>query len=105
MDKKKEIIAAIGYYYLEKNDHDYNKCHKEIHELMIHDIYFEETDESLKVFIRLERPGLLIGHRGENIIELGDTLSEVIDNRIKIHIIEEKDLGYLYPMNWDDDRY
>jgi ribosomal protein S3 len=71
----------IGYelstFYLIKNNHDYQKAAKEVISLNITDI--EVQGEEIHIY--LNRPGLIIGRKGENI----DALTKFLGKTVKIH--------------------
>ena len=93
-EEVKEAAAAIGAFYLQKNNGDYIATEKEITAMRISKI------EVIKkaIHITVARPGLLIGKRGTNI----DALETFLDT--KIHIIEELDplYNYLIPDDYQE---
>lgn len=94
-EQDKEAARKIGYFYLEKNNRDFKATEKEIVDLRISKVHVKDDGV---VAITTERPGLLIGLRGENI----DSLTKFLG--VNVHIIEEPDSisYYLVPQDWDD---
>jgi len=113
---EQEILHYIGNYYLDKHlkdNHDYSpieidkayiECQREIVELGIHAICYTRTSgtpyDILTVF--LERPGVLIGEKGNNLYALQFYIESKIETRIKIEIKEYDINQYLIPMNYLD---
>lgn len=93
-EEVKEAARNIGFFYLDKNQHDYAATEKEITDLRISKI--EVTEKGIE--ITTARPGLLIGRRGMNI----DALSKFL--KTKLRIIEEVDplCSYLIPREYND---
>ncbi len=100
-DMKKSVIHYIGYYYLEKNDYNYSKCHEEIRNLLIHKVEVEDGD-CVVVKITTERPGVIIGQYGKDIDALTQYLCDRLGKPFKIRLIEKKDLQWLYPIDCND---
>lgn len=94
-EEAKDAARKIGLFYLKKNNNDYEATEQEINKLRITKV--DVTDN--KVIIITERPGLLIGKRGENIDKLTDALG------MEIHIIEEFDPLSAYLIPYDYDKY
>ena len=74
-EKYREVARLIGEYYLEKQDlsikERYVKAREEILSLGITEI----KTKDITIIITLQRPGLLIGRRGENIEKLKTFIS------------------------------
>lgn len=90
--EKNRMLSDIGYFYFLKNNQDLKKTNEEIENLKIRNIDFKENI----LTISLERPGLLIGKRGENFENLKTYLQKNIKEKIKIEIIEDTSLFWLY---------
>lgn len=73
------VCKKIGEFYLNKNEGDYEKAQREVQNLGISEVI--ATGDS--VLIKLSRPGLFIGKRGENMDKLGAFLEGK-----RIHIVE-----------------
>jgi hypothetical protein len=71
-----EVAKSIGEFYLQKNNHDYEKTSKEILKLRITKLELIED----KVIITTCRPGMLIGKKCENV----EALSVHLGKNIKI---------------------
>jgi len=93
-EEAKDAARKIGLFYLEKNNNNYEATEQEINKLRITKV--DVTDN--KVIIITERPGLLIGKRGENIDKLTEALG------MNVHIIEEFDplSAYLIPYDYSE---
>lgn len=107
-ERKLEIVTRIiGVYYCTKdgrsefNQEDVNKACRDIRSLGISDLKFEGNTLTIK----LTRPGLLIGKRGENIDKLKKYLSDKYEKDIKICIVEDTLLELLYPIYFDEDYF
>ena len=100
-DETKELASMIGFFYLEKNNHDYIKAEEEIKSLHITALTIKENSGSERNYcnpsieITIGRPGLLIGPKGTNIEKLAKHLGR------NILIKEDVDnlLSYLIPQN------
>lgn len=94
-NKIQAIAAAIGEFYLNKNNGDYKATENELVNLRIETI---EILSSTDIMIKLARPGLLIGRKGLNIDALSKHLSK------KIFIVESSSqlIDYLVPFNFAD---
>lgn len=99
--EKKQIISAIGFYYFLKNNKDVQKANEEINLLKIHNIDFKNNI----ITIKLERPGVLIGRRGENIDNLTGYLCKDLQKDIQINIVEELELQNLRSFEYVDYDY
>lgn len=100
------IARNIGYYFLEKNNNDYEACYRELDSLKIHGYEISsETPEAIFFVILLERPGLLIGYHGKDIENLQNFLSDKFKKKIIIRIKEEKEVSCLYPRNYQEEDY
>lgn len=98
ISKKKErevqyVAETIGNFYLDKNQGDYKKTANEIIQLGITKVDFR----GIVVSVTLTRPGLLIGRRGENIDKLTAYLSDELNRKIELKIIEDRITGWLIP--------
>jgi predicted metal-dependent RNase len=110
-DIEKNIAREIGYYYLDKympefDEIDlyhsaYDKANKDISLLQITAIEFNEEENI--VYIKLHRPGVLIGERGNNIDGITNKLKKEINPTIEIKIIEDKLNDNLYVHDYSDD--
>lgn len=85
-----EAAAAIGEFYLRKNNGDYAATEKEINQLRITKLEINEN----ALCITATRIGLLLGRRGSNIDALAKFIQEHM--QMKIHIIEDQDCLYEY---------
>ena len=85
-----EIANNISSFYLRKNNFDYKKTNEEIEKVRIQNV--EKTEKGITIFT--ERPGLLIGRRGENI----NQLQEFLNCEIRI---EEVSSLYSYMYRYD----
>ena len=94
-DAVKETATKIGQFYLEKNNGDFKATEIEINRTHITQI--DVTCDAISIYT--ERPGVLIGKYGENILALEKFLN------IKLCIIEEDDAlsDYLIPQDWSDE--
>ena len=88
----KKVLESIGWYYLEENDYDDAIAVTKIQNLGI----VRLTITGSTINIELLRPGLLIGHHGDNITKLTNYLSQKLNVPIKIHIIENTLISNLY---------
>jgi hypothetical protein len=119
-DIERNIAREIGYYYLDKympkfDDNAfpltpeqielyhsaYDKANKDISLLQITAIEFNEEENI--VYIKLHRPGVLIGERGNNIDGITNKLKKEINPTIEIKIIEDKLNDNLYVHDYSDD--
>lgn len=94
-----EIAARIGVFFLRKNDNDYEAARKEILELRISNISFENPPG--EVSIELSRPGLLIGRRGEQI----DSLEKFLGHKILIVEVRQSINDFLLPYDYSQELY
>lgn len=94
------ICCAIGHFYLRKCENNYEEAADEIARLRVTEVSLV-SDE---VHIRLNRPGILIGRRGENI----GNLEKFLKRKVKI-FEETTDWTYLLtPIDYEkelDDLY
>ncbi len=87
----REIGVEIGLFFLNQKNGDYNKTREFLRDLDIQDI--KEGDET--IFIYTFRPGLLIGHKGQNINGLVELFGK------QIHIIETFSwTDIITPVDW-----
>jgi len=93
---ERDLARIIGEFYLDKNKGDYKKAHEEISSLGITEIYLSKTFIKT-ISIKLLRPGLIIGRRGENIDKLKEYLSKQLGFSCQLKIIEDKVIPFLYP--------
>lgn len=94
-----EIAEKISSFYLRKNNFDYKKTNEEIEKVRIQNV--EKTEKGITIFT--ERPGLLIGWRGENI----NQLQEFLNCEIRIEEVDSLS-GYMYcydPADFFDSGY
>jgi ribosomal protein S3 len=96
LEKEEKILNAIGYFYLEENEYDYKETSKNLKELSIHNITYENS----RVNIYLERPGLMIGKKGENLEKLTGYISNYIKEKISITVMEMNINDHLIPFNY-----
>jgi ribosomal protein S3 len=104
--QEKEIISKIGRFFLERNlkksDNEtkahqvYLQTRKEIQILGITRIVLTSDNE---IEIHLDRPGLLIGKKGEQINALSKYMEQYGIN--KIQILEDNLFEYLIPVDYD----
>lgn len=85
--KIQEVAVALGRFYLDKCNGDYNKAADELYKLHIVSIAITEDDS---IVITLARVGLFIGKRGTNI----DAVSKFFGRTIKV--VEAMDSIYDY---------
>ncbi len=116
------IAREIGQYYLENNmpklvegvditreqvygyNDSFGKANKDIHDLGITSIDFD-SEENV-VYIKLHRPGLLIGAKGKNLEGIEKKLKETILPNLKwIKMIEDNLNGSLYVHDYSDEDY
>ena len=103
--KEKEVISQIGRFFLERN------LKKSDNETKVHQVYLQTRKEiqilgitrivltsDNEIEIHLDRPGLLIGKKGEQINELSEHLKKYGIN--KIQIIEDDLFMHLIPNDW-----
>lgn len=90
----KDMASRIGEFYLQKHSKDYDKACEELERLQITDI-----DVGDAVTIKLCRPGMLIGKRGQNVTELEAFLGK------KVVIREEMEHLYHYLLPFDEEAY
>ena len=93
-NENRKIAQYIGEYYLEKNNHNYKKT---IEDLTILGITQIEHKNNI-IIITLQRCGILIGRRGDNIEQLQKFLS-IKTKYSKIDIKEDKIISWLIPIN------
>ena len=93
--KNREIARLIGEYYLGKNAGNYKNTEEEIRSLSITQI--KNTGNT--IIITLQRPGLLIGRRGDN-IEALQKFMLYKTNYSKINIEEDKIISWLVPYDY-----
>ena len=95
--ESREIARLIGEFYLNKNKNNYKKTEEELRTLGV--VQIQGKDNA--VIITLQRPGLLIGRRGENIDQLQKFLSSKTKYS-KIDIKEDKVICWLIPYDYSD---
>jgi ribosomal protein S3 len=95
-DLLKEIQIMISNFYRDISETPI----KDIKDLGIHDIQFEEKKE-ITITIFLERPGLLIGYRGNNIWNLRNYFELELGKKVDLHV-KEKTFPFLYPYDFTD---
>ena len=111
-EMEKKLLTCIGEFYFNKNKLvvdepprpayilGYNEAHKEITELQITDIKYDEAIKTM--YLTLHRPGLLIGEKGKNIDALREHIWKEFEEDIHISIIETNLNWYLYPSDSED---
>jgi len=95
--KNRAIAQCIGEYYLDKNNGDYKKTQEDIRILGITEI----NHKGDTIIITLQRCGILIGRRGENI----DALQKFLATKTKytkLNIQEDKIISWLIPYDYSD---
>lgn len=95
--ESRHIARIIGEYYLNKNIFDYIKTQEEIRTLCITQV--EHKGDT--VFITLQRPGILIGERGNNL----DQLQKFISSKtkyLKVDIKEDNIISWIIPYDYSD---
>ena len=91
------IAQCIGEYYLEKNNFDYKKTEEDVSLLGITQIEHKLDT----IIITLQRCGILIGRRGENIDKLQKFLASKT-KYTKLDIKEDKIISWLIPYDYSD---
>jgi ribosomal protein S3 len=104
--QEKEIISKIGRFFLERN------LKKSDNETKVHQVYLQTRKEiqilgitrivltsDNEIEIHLDRPGLLIGKKGEQINALSKYMEQYGIN--KIQILEDNLFEYLIPVDYD----
>jgi ribosomal protein S3 len=104
-DKIRGIVYLLQEFYLGKNysintEEMFKGAREDIAMLGITNLDITSN----KLIIRLQRPGLLIGHHGSNIDALQTFLKDHRVNKM-IHIEEEKILSHLLPYEYMDDDF
>jgi len=92
---RKHIYRDIGYYYQSLSPDDRKKIEQNIMMLRIHSVWYSKG----YVWIKCERPGILIGKKGENINNLSKFISSNWPFYLPfkgIKLKEEKELSHLY---------
>lgn len=96
------ILALFRYFYLSKYplEVQYKMAREEIGMLRIAEIDFNKDT----LHITLQRPGIFIGRKGENIKAFRELLNKEMKRPIKIELKEPKYLDMLFPYEcfWDD---
>jgi ribosomal protein S3 len=110
-DEVKAICRILWNYYFDLakdrisdllNDADYEIVNKDIRQLGITRIEFE--NDILTIW--LNRPGVFIGLKGNNINAVRDLISKEFKRKIEIKIIEDHLPEYLYQyLFWLDEDY
>ena len=97
-----DVLQAIGYASLEKNDIDYEKTHKFLNKIKISNIVVIKHfwSKRLDVHLTLKRPGLFIGKRGETFDYVMGYLEDKFECEIGIYLKECKIDDYLYPSDY-----
>lgn len=96
--ENREIARHIGEYYLEKNNFDYKKTEEDVSILGITQIEHKKDT----IIITLQRCGILIGRRGENIDKLQKFLASKT-KYTKLDIKENNIISWLIPCNYSYD--
>jgi len=95
--ENRAIAQWIGNYYLDKNYNNYKKTAEDIRILGITQIEHKKDT----IIITLQRCGILIGRRGENI----DALQKFLATKTKytkLDIKEDKIISWLIPYDYSD---
>jgi ribosomal protein S3 len=95
--ENRAIAQCIGEYYLGKNIGDYKKTQEDITILGITQVEHKQDT----IIITLQRCGILIGRRGENI----DALQKFLATKTKytkLNIKEDKIISWLIPYDYSD---
>jgi len=95
--ENRDIAQVIGAYYLEKNNNNYYKTGEDIRNLGITQIEHKRDT----IIITLQRVGLLIGRRGENIDKLQKFLVRET-KYTKLNIKDDKTISWLIPIDYSD---
>jgi len=82
--KKQELYCKFWDFYYHKFDNDFDKAAEAIRKLDLTEMHVFSAHMEKFVYIRLRRPGRLIGLRGNNIQELQQHLN------MKLCVVEEK---------------
>jgi ribosomal protein S3 len=90
--EKKDVCYFINRFFTIKNNYDYIKTEKYFDDLRITNIEIAYH----RIFIKLGRPGLLIGHKGVLISQLEAYLFAELKRPIKIEVIEDEFVSLLY---------
>lgn len=100
--EKQELYDKFWMFYYEKHDGDHDKAEEEIRKLDLTELhvtnFISEDEDEPRVFIKLRRPGILIGPKGNNVLGLQEFLG------MKLHIEEETKstiADELIPWKWD----
>ena len=97
-NEDRKIAQWIGSYYLGKNNSDYKKTFEDLTVLGITRIEHKNST----IIITLQRCGLLIGRRGENIEQLQKFLFSKT-KYTKLNIKEDKIISWLIPIDYSND--
>ncbi len=104
LTREQEIARKIGLFYLEKNGNDYAKTEEDLNKLRISRLEFIQVPcktcghQEERLQITLERVGLLIGKRGENIDKLVKYLGQEVNIKEEDHI-----LSWLIPIDYESE--
>lgn len=93
---RQDLFDKFWLFYYNKHNQNYDKAAEEIRRLDITELDIEDG----RVTIKLRRPGILIGMKGNNITDLIDFLGT------KVHIEEEPTAtiaDQIIPYYWDED--
>lgn len=96
MIDQQHLFDRFWEFYYNKHDENFDKAAEEIRRLDITELDIEDG----RVTIKLRRPGILIGVKGNNITDLIDFLGT------KVHIEEEPQASIadrIIPYYWDED--
>ena len=96
--ENRNIAQYIGKYYLEKNKNNYKQTEEDIRNLGITQIEHKKDT----IIITLQRCGILIGRRGENIDKLQQFLFQKT-KYTKLNIKEDKIISWLIPFDYTED--
>jgi hypothetical protein len=91
-DATANILRSIGYFFLQRNENSFDKTRKHLKDLFITDVRYKNKI----LTIRLGRPGILIGKRGETIDALKKHLEASLGEGLKIKIVENNIDEFLY---------
>lgn len=98
-DKEKSFLNNIGLIILKNCNMDYNKAIKILNQFGIHNVEYKRNT----FHIYIERPGLFIGKKGEQLNQIYNELTEIYKNKtLKIVLHEFSIDQYLIPCAYED---
>jgi hypothetical protein len=98
-DKEKSFLNYIGLIILNNCNMDYNKAIKIFNLFGIHNVEYKRNT----FYVYLERPGVFIGKKGEQLDQIYNELVEIYKNKnLKIVLQEFSIDQYLIPCTYED---